>query len=163
MLTTPLLADFLRMAQQQNEAWANVLVSRVAGILSDNRPPETWTVTIARKYTPAIMEMFKKGSTVSLENLTTDPREMADRLPCVPLYIKHADNSEHLLPEPDTLLQPGDELLFCGSRGAEMHMCWTAHNFHALNYICTGDNSPTGTLWRWLAERHGTSESLPGP
>ena len=153
MLTTPLLSDFLRMAQQQNEAWANVLVSRVVGILSGDRPPESWTATISRKHTPAIIDMFRKDIPVTLENLITDPREVADRLPCVPLYIKRADNSELLMPEGDTRLQPGDELLFCGHRSAERHMCWTAHNFHALNYICTGDNSPSGTLWRWLAER----------
>ncbi|MGB5438232.1 MAG: NAD-binding protein [Gammaproteobacteria bacterium] len=163
ILTTPLLADFLRMAQQQNEAWANVLVSRVAGVLSDDRPPETWTVTISRKHTPAIIEMFRKEVPVSLKNLATDPQATAEQLPCVPLYIKHADNSERLLPEADTLLQPGDELLFCGQRNAERHMCWTAHNFHAMNYICTGDNSPSGTLWRWLAERERTSAPTAPP
>ena len=41
LLTKDLLGDFLRAARQQNEKWANLLVSRVAGILSD-RPPATW-------------------------------------------------------------------------------------------------------------------------
>jgi voltage-gated potassium channel len=162
ILITPLLADFLRMAQQQNEAWANVLVSRVVGVLTD-RPPESWTVSISRKHTPAIIEMLKKGDAAILENLMTDPREITAQLPCVPLYIKRADNSESLLPEPDTPLQPGDELLFCGRQGAEKHMRWTAHNFHAMCYICTGDNRPSGILWRWLAERRGASGSMPTP
>ncbi|MCK5308934.1 MAG: potassium channel protein, partial [Zetaproteobacteria bacterium] len=155
MLTTPLLSDFLRMARQQDETWANVLISRVVGILTD-RPPESWTVIISRKHTPAIIEMFRKGGIVTLDNLATDPRETATRLPCVPLYIKHADNNECLLPEADTRLQPGDQLLFCGRQGAEKHMRWTAHNFHALSYICTGDDSPSGVLWRWLSGRKPT-------
>ena len=161
MLTTPLLADFLRMAQHQNETWANVLVSRVVGILADDRPPESWSMIISRHHSPAIIEMFRKGETVTVGNLTTDPRETTDQLPCVPLYIKHADNSEQLLPEADYQLQPGDHLLFCGRQGAEKHMLWSTHNFHAMNYICTGDNSPSGTLWRWLAERHSTSAAVP--
>ena len=161
MLTTPLLADFLRMAQNQNETWANVLVSRVVGILAGDRPPESWSIISSRHHTPAIIEMFRKGETVTLGNLTTDPRETTDQLPCVPLYIKHADNSEHLLPEADSQLKPGDHLLFCGRQGAEKYMLWSAHNFHAMNYICTGDNSPSGTLWRWLAERHSTSAAAP--
>ncbi len=162
MLTTPLLSDFLRMANQQDETWANVLVSRVVGVLTD-RPPESWTVIISRKHTPAIIEMLKKGGTATLANLATDPREIAVQLPCVPLYIKHADNSETLLPEADTRLQPGDQLLFCGRRDAEKHMRWTAHNFHALSYICTGDDSPSGVLWRWLSERRAVSGALPKP
>ena len=93
---------------------------------------------------------------MTLDNLATDPRETATRLPCVPLYIKHADNNECLLPEADTRLQPGDQLLFCGRQGAEKHMRWTAHNFHALSYICTGDDSPSGVLWRWLSGRKPT-------
>jgi voltage-gated potassium channel len=162
MLTTPLLSDFLRMAKQQNETWANVLVSRVVGVLTD-RPPESWTIVISPRHTPAIIEMLKKGCAATLENLTTDPRETATQLPCIPLYIKHADNSETLLPEADTLLQLGDQLLFCGHEGAEKHMLWTAHNFHAMSYICSGDDAPSGTLWRWLAERRGATGSLPKP
>jgi voltage-gated potassium channel len=107
--------------------------------------------------------MLKKGDAATLENLTTDPRETALQLPCIPLYIKHADNSETLLPEADTPLQAGDQLLFCGRQGAEKHMLWTAHNFHAMSYICSGDNCPSGTLWRWLAERRGAPRSLPKP
>jgi Trk K+ transport system NAD-binding subunit len=160
MLTTPLLSDFLRMAKQQNETWANVLVSRVVGILTD-RPPESWTLVISPRHTPAIIEMLRKGGAATLENLTTDPRETTLQLPCIPLYIKHADNSETLLPEADTRLQVGDQLLFCGREGAEKHMLWTAHNFHALSYICSGDTAPSGTLWRWLAERRGMPGSLP--
>jgi voltage-gated potassium channel len=162
MLTTPLLSDFLRMAKQQNETWANVLVSRVVGVLTD-RPPESWTLVISPRHTPAIIEMLKKGGAATLENLTTDPQETALQLPCIPLYIKHADNSETLLPEADTPLQPGDQLLFCGRQGAEKHMLWTAHNFHAMSYICSGDNCPSGTLWRWMAERRAPPRSLPKP
>jgi len=162
ILITPLLADFLRMARQQNEAWANVLVSRVVGVLTD-RPPESWIVSISRRNTPAIIEILKRGGTATLENLTTDPRETTAQLPCVPLYIKHANNRESLLPEADTPLQSGDQLLFCGRKDAEKHMRWTAHNFNAINYICSGDDRPSGFLWRWLAERRGTSGSMPGP
>ena len=39
LLTTPLLSDFLQLARQENESWANVLVSRIVGVLAD-RPPD---------------------------------------------------------------------------------------------------------------------------
>jgi Trk K+ transport system NAD-binding subunit len=151
LLTTPLLTDFLRLTQQQNEEWANILVSRVVGILTDH-PPESWTITINRVQSPAIIEMDGKDTRVTMGILCTDPRDITLALPCVPLYLRRG-GEEILLPRNDCLLLPGDQVLFCGQRGAETHMRWTMHNFNALNYICTGVDRPSGYLWRWLSER----------
>ena len=153
ILTMPLLTDFLRMAILQNDDWANVLVSRIVGILTD-RPPESWALTISTKQTPAVTHLLRKGTTVTVQNLLRDPRDPATPLPCVALYLKHHDNQERLLPEDDTPLQIGDQLLFCGQESAETHMRWTARNSHAINYICTGSDRPSGNLWRWLSARH---------
>jgi voltage-gated potassium channel len=151
LLTNPLLGDFLRLARSQNESWANILVSRVAGILTD-APPETWTLNISPRQTPALMEAFDKALGVTVRDLTIDPRGTGEALPCVPLYLKHRNHTELLLPEDETPLQPGDQLLFCGQRYAETHMRWTAHNFNALNFICTGYDRPSGTIWRLLSQ-----------
>jgi voltage-gated potassium channel len=150
LLTKELLGDFQRAARQQNETWANLLVSRVAGILSD-RPPATWILTINRTQTPAIIERLHNCGPVSLRDLQTDPRDTSLRLPCVPLFLKHANNNDILLPEDDLQLQIGDQILFCGRHLAEQRMRWSAHNFHALNFICTGHDRPSGTVWRWLS------------
>jgi len=150
LLTNPLLGDFLRLARAQNEAWANVLVSRIAGILTD-APPETWTLTVSLRQTPSILEVFSTGQEVTLAHLTTDPRATGHRLPCVPLYIRHQNHLEVLLPDDDLPLQFGDQVLFCGQRDAETHMRWTAQNFHALNFIVTGYDRPSGAVWRLLS------------
>jgi len=152
MITTPLLADFLRMARNQNEDWANVLVSRVVGVLTD-RPPESWVMTISHEETPAILELLNRGCPITLGNLLKDPRQISTTLPSVALYLKHANNSEELLPEDETSLRVGDQLLFCGQPDAETHMRWSARNLHALNYICSGYDLPSGSLWRWLNSR----------
>jgi Trk K+ transport system NAD-binding subunit len=150
ILTTPLLTDFLRMAILQNDDWANVLVSRIVGILTD-RPPESWALTISTKQSPAVTQLLKKGMTVTLQDLLRDPRNTSTPLPCVPLYLKHQDYQELLLPPDETPLQVGDQLLICGQKSAETHMRWTARNAHALSYICTGSDRPSGNLWRWLS------------
>jgi Trk K+ transport system NAD-binding subunit len=155
LITTPLLTNFLRLARQQNDDWANILVSRVVGVLTD-RPPETWTLVVGHSQTPAIIEAISKDYPISLGMLCTDPRELADCLPCVPLLLirRHDD---YLLPGNDTVLQPGDQLLFCGRRTAEIHMRWTANDFNALSFICTGTDRPSGLLWRRLS-KHEASE-----
>jgi Trk K+ transport system NAD-binding subunit len=152
LITTPLLSDFLRMARDQTEDWANILVSRVVGVLTD-KPPESWVMTISQQQTPAVLELLNRGSAITLNSLLTDPRDITAALPGVALYIKHADHSEILLPENDTPLQVGDQLLFCGQADAETHMRWSAHNLHALNYISSGYDGPSGSLWRWLDAR----------
>jgi Trk K+ transport system NAD-binding subunit len=152
LLTTPLLYDFLLMARRQDENWANILVSRVVGILTD-RPPETWTLTISSKQTPAIIEALGNHTSVTLRHMITDPRDTSILLPCIPLYIRHRNNDETLLPEEELQLQPGDTILFCGRAGVETHMRWTAHSAHAMDYICTGYDRPSGTIWRWLSQQ----------
>jgi Trk K+ transport system NAD-binding subunit len=147
LLTNPLLSAFLRKATAENEEWANILVSRVVGILADG-PPDTWTLTVDSVQTPALLEAIDKRLTVTLGHLLTDPRTSGELLPCVPLYIARANHDEHLVPENDTVLKAGDQLLFCGQRHAETHMRWTTHNYHALDYICTGQDRPVGTIWR---------------
>jgi voltage-gated potassium channel len=152
LITTPLLADFLRMARNQTEDWANILVSRVVGVLTDT-PPESWVMTISKQQTPAVLELLNRGSAITLDSLLRDPRDITAVLPGVALYIKHADHSETLLPENDTQLQAGDQLLFCGQPDAETHMRWSTQNLHALNYISSGYDGPSGSLWRWLNTR----------
>jgi hypothetical protein len=150
LLTRPLLSNFLRLAREQNEDWANVLVSRVVGVLAE-RPPETWSLKVSRVRTPALVEQLHKGGRFSVGQLITDPRETTALLPCVPLYVQHANNEETLLPAEDTLLAVGDQLLFCGQAQAETRMRWTARDFNTLNYLCTGQDLPGGTLWRLLS------------
>ena len=152
ILTMPLLRDFLRMAILQNDDWANVLVSRIVGILTD-RPPESWELTISTTQSPAVTQLLKKDMTVTVKDLLTDPRDITTPLPCVLLYIKHQNNQELLLPADETPLEIGDQLLICGHPTAETHMRWTARNSHALKHICTGCDRPRGNLWRWLSAR----------
>jgi len=149
LLTTPLLSDFLNLARQETDSWANVLVSRVAGILTD-RPPDSWTITVSREETPAIIEMLEKVCAISLGMLCTDPRDVTLALPCVPLLLKRRHEGI-LVPGNETVLQPDDQLLFCGRHGAQEHMRWTSNNFNALNFICTGNDNPTGYIWRRLS------------
>ena len=154
LLTTPLLTDFLRLAGQQGEEWANILVSRVVGVLTDH-PPDSWTISVGAEQAPGMLEMISKGSDVTIGMLCTDPRDLTLILPCVPLYLQRAAD-EILLPGNDCLLRPGDQVLFCGRHGAETYMRWTMNNFNALDYISTGKDRPSGYLWRWLAERHAS-------
>jgi len=85
-ITNPLLTNFLRLARQQNDEWANILVSRVVGIL-DDRPPESWTLVVGHSQTSAIIEATAKGCPISLGMMCTEPRDLTECLPSVPLVL----------------------------------------------------------------------------
>jgi voltage-gated potassium channel len=148
LIMAPLLENFLRLASDEDDKWANILVSRVAGVLSEE-PLDIWTITIADEHTPAVIGIMGEGAEMTLKRLTTDPRDRTAALPCVALLLKR-DHAEILLPGEHSPLLAGDQLLFCGCSKAQTHMRWTARNLHALNYICTGMDRPSGAVWRWL-------------
>lgn len=151
LLMTPALADFLRLARHQDEAWANTLLSRMNDIVIE-RPPDTWTVQITAGETPAILEMLATSAAVTVEQLCADPRQREKTLPCIPLLLIHR-GQEVLLPPPATTVGIDDQLLFCGRAEARRLMEWSTCNYNRLNYVCTGTERPSGLVWQWAA-RH---------
>lgn len=148
LILAPLLDDFLQLAHDRDDTWANVLVSRVAGVVEDIAP-ETWATGISALDTPAIFDCLVRGEEVRLSNICSDPRDRELALPCVPLLIKR-DNASVLLPEMDEPLGQGDQILFCGREEARYHLEHNMRDHQALYYSRTGDDRPSGALWRYL-------------
>lgn len=59
------------------------------------------------------------------------------------------DGRDYELPADDLLLQPGDDLLFAGTRAAKLAQNLALDNRNVLDYVLTGRDSP-GWLWRVL-------------
>ena len=155
LILAPLLGDFLRLARDRDESWANVLVSRVVGVM-DETAPEIWDIDIAPQQTPAVSACLAAGETVTLGDICTDPRDRDYRLPCVPLLLKRG-STQILLPEMDQRLQAGDRILFCGRADAFDHIHHLVHDQRALYYARTGIDRPTGAVWRWFAEHRAAT------
>jgi Trk K+ transport system NAD-binding subunit len=160
LITTPLLSEFLVHAEQQTNDWANQLVSRIGGIISEEAP-QTWTLAITPQSTPAVYERLSTGMTVRLVDLTRNPRAYNEFLPCVPLLLNRRDK-DMLVPEGNVSLAPGDRILFCGRTMAAREMQWTIGNSDVLSYACTGEEHPSSMLGRFLRSRVETGESHSG-
>jgi voltage-gated potassium channel len=148
LILAPLLDDFLRLANEKDEQWANVLVSRVAGVV-DECAPETWDFAISPQQTPAVFQCLFREHEVTLGHICSDPSDQSHSLRCVPLLLKR-DDTCHLLPDNDQRLSDGDRLLFCGRKDAKEHMDYVLHDCQALDYVRTGIDRPSGVIWRWL-------------
>ncbi len=159
-LGTPLLAEFMTLARFQEESWACELVSRVAGLVTDE-VPHVWQIEVDREEAFAVCEAEQRGTRATFGSLLLDPRDRSSRLPVIPLMLEHNEQYQ-LLPPPDYRLRAGDRVLFCGSVEARARMDWTLQNLHALRYVVTGESDPEGMVWRWLSSlrkrRPGTGE-----
>lgn len=151
LLTTPLLADFLRLARQQGNDWANQLVSRIGGITGDEAP-QTWVLEISPAQAPALYLAIADGLAPTVGDLHRDPRNREYMLSCMVLLIKR-EADEILLPDDDAPLQRHDRILLCGRHGASLQMEWTARNHNVLRYVHSGEEHPSGALWRWFTRK----------
>lgn len=155
LITIPLLEEFLQLALRQNEQWACVLISRLAAICED-KLPEVWQVRIDPEDAYAVHLALQRGEAIELQHLLTDPRDRSHPLFCIPLLFVNGQG-EHLLPEHSPPLQPGDQVLFAGSRRSRSRQLMTLQNESALTYVTTGHAVPQTAVWRLITRALGRS------
>ena len=100
------------------------------------------------------MQALAVGIDVRLRHLSQDSRDRTQPLPCLALLMTR-DGADRLLPADETALRAGDVLLFCGRSGVASRMAWVAENLNAITYVVTGDERPSGYVWRLFSRRHG--------
>ena len=153
LILAPLTEDFLRLTHDMDEEWANILVSRVAGMV-DESAVETWDLEIGPLTAPAVFDCLIRQEAVTLGNICADVREESRLLPCIPLLIKR-DEEYLLLPELNEPLQANDRVLFCGHDRTANKMRNLVHDHHTLHFIRTGTERPSSMFGLWLAKLQG--------
>jgi voltage-gated potassium channel len=149
LITTPLLAEFLELAREQTNAWANELVARIGGVVADEAP-ESWMLPLNAMDAPALYATLAEGRDIRIGDLLCHPRFREQRLACVPLLIMR-DSGPVLVPDEDESVKQEDRILFCGRTEAFQEMTWIARNPDVLRYVCTGEEHPSTVLGRLLS------------
>ena len=153
---TPLLEKFLSIARQQDNEWANIMISRLSAIVGDSRP-HVWSATINKKIAPAVTRSLRYGRIITISHLTQDPGDREAKLRCVPLLLIR-EGQEILLPDDDLEIKIGDELLFCGTHQVKDNMHWTLRVMRSLNYVMSFRDEPESYIWRLYYHYRNTSE-----
>ena len=156
LLTNPLLVAFLNKAREQDAEWSNIAISRLSGILGENRP-NTCTIDVSESHTKALYKVLKFGRIIRVGNLLQDPRKREHRLTSVALLLKRG-NQIILMPTDDIAIKSGDQILYCGTPDAERSMKWTLNDMHSLNYIMTYEDAPDSLFWKLLHVRKKRNE-----
>jgi len=149
---TPLLTECFNLIRQQDEASSRTLLRVISHAMADQEL-DAWTLSIDSKQSPAITEAIDEGQKIALSSLDRDPRNREQPLAAVPLMLKRG-GEYRLVPPPETALEKGDQILFCGQHQAQIHMGWILRDHNTLRYIQTGQIGPDGLVWRWLKGRH---------
>ena len=147
-MLTPLLAEFLTLVRNQNNQWANALISQLVDVVGET-VPETFAVSINATNASAVSEYIESGMLVKLQNLMQDPANREKNLKLVPLLLVRDDVS-YLVPDRDMVVLDGDCILFCGTYDAKTALPASINNTKSFNYIMSGLEVPDSIVWRWI-------------
>ncbi|MFT5111182.1 MAG: voltage-gated potassium channel [Parasphingorhabdus sp.] len=150
LLTTQLTTDFLRMANEQSAQWSNILISRIAGVV-DSTAPSTWVMKIGPADMPAVLDALNSAQVVKIKHLLAQPSNRKNSVDSIVLMLRRG-KSNSIIPDPNTALKPGDQILFCGDKEAKSTISRSTGNQNLMNYILTGTNRPVGTFWKWVSK-----------
>ena len=94
-------------------------------------------------------EYINSGMLVRLENLMQDPANREKKLQLVPLLLVR-NNTSILVPDPETIIINGDNILFCGTYDAKTTLPSSINNTKTFNYIMNGLEVPDSLVWRFF-------------
>ena len=149
ILTTPLLARFLEMQRQQDEAWSQALVERLQ-TLAHGLTPTVWSINLNASEAPATWKSLMCGRAFSLGQVLRDGTDRERSLAIVALLIER-DGQYFLLPSDDFPLIAGDDLLLASSHGTRRNLEYTLQNPNELDYVLEGEKHASSWLWQKIS------------
>jgi hypothetical protein len=103
---------------------------------------------------PGVFSLFfqNMGHAHTLADLGADPLNDGGKLPLLAMALERHGRLQ-VLPAPDTVLQPGDRILFVGEQQAMPQQARFALEPGLLTAQCTGLEPPRSWVFRWLAHK----------
>ncbi len=161
-LSTPLLWRFLQEMPALGDAWAAHVVARLSG--ECGRPqelPQLWKVRLTEEEAPALTRWLQEGG-ARLRDLLRDPDDREDALEAVVLLalregephevVQHGAHQHGattvLVPGPDHVLAPGEQLLLAGTAAARRALSSTMVVDATGEYVVRGRRVASSWLWR---------------
>jgi len=154
ILTTPLLAAFLNLLRERDEAWSSALAGLLQGLCS-GLTPAVWGLKLNIAAAQAAYRALMQGRRIALGEILRDGTDRSRPLPAAALLIRR-DDQMILLPPDDFPLAPADELLIASSLAARRNLELTLHNPNELDYVLTGHELTGSWISHWLAARRKT-------
>ncbi|MFN0162327.1 MAG: NAD-binding protein [Burkholderiales bacterium] len=152
LLKTPMLGRFISHMRAAGPALALAAMERVrAG--SGEGAPQAW-MFVCDVMEPGMFAAFfqRSGNALAIEHLLLDPTSPGERLPASALMLERGGQT-HTLPPDDTVLKPGDRLLFVGGDQARALQSRYLYEPGTVAWVCSGREPPRSLIFRWWAQR----------
>lgn len=156
-LISPQVQIFIEYLRERGEDLCAQTVTRLQEAIG-NEQPQLWQVCLREHEASAVVERLRRALPLTLGELRRDPHDLEHSLPCMPLSIARGDE-RIMLPGDDLHLEPGDELLFCGTESGERLLSASMNNPYTLDYLISGEDRPRGYVFQWLLERRRPPET----
>ena len=139
-LISPLSDRFISLSSKKDDVWGSKLVKDLIQVIDEN--PLLFEIKIDNKQAPQVYAAIKEQKDINLDifNHSLYNREQKNNI--IPLLIKR-EEEEILLPEFNTPLNLGDEILFACDENAREEIEYIAQNQYEFYYAYTGEEKKT--------------------
>ncbi len=161
LLLAPLLKTFFEALRGRDASSTELALSDVIDQLATTvggSQPRLWTVDICASTASALLNTVEGGQEVALGDILRDPVDRNRHLACVPLVIRSGQEL-NVMPALTTVVQPGEQILFCGTVGSLRLLDATLNNEYTLRYLISGIDQPRGYVMQWFTRRHASRAS----
>lgn len=149
-IVTPLTWAFIEHALGQDDAWSEALLGDLRDRCGD-RTPAMSRLSLGPETAPAVVRWLGRGE-LTVGDLLRHPEDRSETVPAVVLSLSR-DHSVAFVPDADTALVSGDELLVATPARAHWGLRDVLYNDAAVEYVATGRRIPATWVWRVLT-RH---------
>ena len=148
VLTTPILGRFIAELRTADTAVAAATLERVRREVGDGAP-HAWTFECDVLQPGMFYAFFQRGGApFRIAHLMADPTLPQERLRAAALMLERG-RERKLLPDDQTLLKPGDRLLFVGDDAARRLQQRYLAEPGTIAWVCSGSEPPRGWIFRW--------------
>ncbi len=161
LLLAPLLKTFFEALRGRDASSTELALSDVIDQLATTvggSHPRLWTVDICASTASALLNTVEGGQEVALGDILRDPVDRNRHLACVPLVIRSGQEL-NVMPALTTVVQPGEQILFCGTASSLRLLDATLNNEYTLRYLISGIDQPRGYVMQWFTRRHASRAS----
>ena len=158
LITVPLLRTLLKHVADQGAISGTHMLETIQDSLG-TLSPLAWTFHCDVMQPGMFAALFQNnGQPFRISYLQTDPGTGNDPLACIPLMLmRHGVIG--VLPESETVLQPGDHVLFVGDERAQHLQQRYLTDVSAVHFVRSGIEVPRSWLFRYLQQRQHEQRS----
>jgi hypothetical protein len=149
-IVTPLTWAFIEHALGQGDGWSEAVLDDLRERCGDGAPAMS-RLSIAPETAPAVVRWLGRGE-LTVGDLLRHPDDRSETASAVVLSLAR-DDAVAFVPDADTRLQPGDELLVATPARSHWGLRDVLYNDAAVEYVATGRRIPATWVWRVLT-RH---------